>query len=84
MHEHRTKFIEGFTKRYNVTKLIYFEKFQDVNEAIAAEKKIKGWIRSKKISLVRSKNPDWKDLFPILEENAATGGIGRDSSLRSE
>ncbi len=84
MYEHRTKFIEGFTKKYNVSRLVYFEEFQNVNDAIEAEKKIKGWLRSKKISLVESKNPEWKDLFIILEENAATYGVGRDSSLRSE
>lgn len=83
MREHRSKFIDGFTKKYNLTKLVYFEDFTDVNEAIAAEKKIKGWLRKKKISLIESKNPHWKDFFPILEEYSATRGLGRDPSLRS-
>lgn len=84
MYEHRSKLIEGFTKKYNLNKLVYFEDFKDINEAIAAEKKIKGWLRSKKISLIESKNPKWQDLFLILQEYAATSGLGRDSSLRSE
>jgi len=84
MYEHRSKLIEGFTKKYNVNKLVYFEEFRDINEAIAAEKKIKGWLRNKKITLVDSKNPEWKDLFLVIQDYAVTGGLGRDSSLRSE
>lgn len=84
MRQHRSKLIEGFTKKYNVNKLVYFEEFRDINEAIAAEKKIKGWLRNKKINLIESKNPEWKDLFLIMQEYAVTGGVGRDSSLRSE
>ena len=75
--------VEGFTKRYNVNKLVYFEHFTDINDAIAAEKKIKGWLRIKKINLIKSKNPTWKDLLPELQENSATDGLGRDPSLRS-
>ena len=76
--------IEGFTKRYKVDKLVYFEEFTNVNEAIAAEKKIKGWLRIKKIVLIESKNPNWMDLFHKLQEYSATYGIRKDSSLRSE
>lgn len=85
MYQHRSKLIEGFTKKYNVNKLVYFEELPSISEAIAAEKKIKGWLRSKKIALIESKNPKWNDLFLILQEYAVTGGIGRDSSpsLRS-
>lgn len=62
VYEHKNKMIEGFTKKYNITRLLYFETFNDVLSAITAEKKIKGWLRKKKIKLIESKNPDWKDL----------------------
>ena len=62
MYEHKNKLIEGFTKKYNLTKLVYFEEFSRVEDAIAAEKKIKGWLRVKKIKLIESINPEWKDL----------------------
>lgn len=82
-YEYKIKSIEGFTKKYNVNKLVYFEDFTNVNEAIAAEKKIKGWLRVKKIKLIELKNPTWKDFLPELQENFATNGLGRDPSLRS-
>lgn len=53
----------GFTKKYNVTKLVYFETGDDVNAAIAREKQIKAGSRQKKIDLINSINPEWKDLF---------------------
>lgn len=62
VYEHKNKLVEGFTKKYNLTKLVYLEEFADVNDAIAAEKKIKGWLRIKKIKLIESKNPEWRDL----------------------
>ena len=67
IYEHRNKIIKGFTEKYNVSKLVYSEAFTNPNEAIAMEKKIKGWLRKKKIAIIESKNPEWKDLFPILE-----------------
>ena len=60
--EHKGKLIAGFTKKYNLTKLIYFEETNDVNSAITREKQIKGWLRTKKIKLIESVNPAWKDL----------------------
>ena len=60
--EHQSESIEGFTKRYHVTKLVFYEEFQNVTDAIGAEKKIKGWTRKKKIELIQDLNPDWKDL----------------------
>ena len=60
--EHRHKLVEGFTKQYNISRLVYFESFTDVHAAIAREKQIKGWSRAKKLALIRSRNPDWKDL----------------------
>ena len=62
MFEHKNKTISGFTKKYNLNKLVYFEGFNNPNDAIAAEKKIKGWLRIKKINLIELKNPDWRDL----------------------
>jgi putative endonuclease len=60
---HRRKIVEGFTKKYNVTRLVYYESFGDVRAAIAREKQIKGWRRAKKIALIESTNPLWKDLL---------------------
>ena len=60
--EHKSKLIEGFTKKYNVNKLVYYEHTTDINSAIAREKEIKGWKRCKKDALVVSINPQWKDL----------------------
>jgi len=60
--EHKQKLIEGFTKRYNITRLIYYEETSDANAAIAREKQIKGWLRKKKVALIESVNPGWKDL----------------------
>lgn len=60
--EHKNKLISGFTSKYNVNKLVYVEEFGDIEDAISAEKKIKGWVRAKKIELIESKNPDWDDL----------------------
>lgn len=62
IYEHKNKLLEGFTKKYNITKLVYFEDTNEVNTAIAREKQIKGWVRSRKIALIESVNPDWKDL----------------------
>jgi putative endonuclease len=66
VYEHKTKLLDGFTKKYNVDKLVYFECTNDINAAILREKKIKGGSRQKKIELVNSLNPDWKDLYDEL------------------
>jgi len=60
--EHKTKSIEGFTKKYNITKLVYYEEYNTPLEAIAREKQIKGWLRRKKIELIETENPEWRDL----------------------
>jgi putative endonuclease len=60
--QHKEKKIDGFTKRYNLTKLVYYEAFEDVNEAILREKQIKGWLRIKKVRLIEGVNPKWEDL----------------------
>lgn len=62
VYEHKQKLIEGFTKKYNLTKLVYYEEFSSIDDAIRAEKRIKGWIREKKNKLIVSKNPEWKEL----------------------
>ena len=60
--QHKTGTVPGFTSRYRVTRLVYFEQFGHPMEAILREKEIKGWIRKKKLELIRSTNPKWEDL----------------------
>jgi len=62
LYEHKNKLVKGFTEKYNVNKLVYFEETQDVTAAIAREKEIKKWRREKKNQLVNRMNPNWKDL----------------------
>lgn len=62
VYEHKNKLVEGFTRKYNINKLLYFETFSDIYSAIAREKTIKGWLRKKKVELVRKANPAWDDL----------------------
>ena len=62
VQEHKSKKIPGFTEKYNITQLAYFEETGDVGAAIAREKQIKGWLRAKKIALIESLNPSWRDL----------------------
>jgi putative endonuclease len=69
--EHRQKLADGFTKKYNVTRLVHRQRFGDIRSAIAREKQIKGWLRSKKVALIESTNPGWIDLaegyFPLKQ-----------------
>jgi len=62
VYEHKNKMVEGFTKKYNITRLVYFEETNDIQSAIMREKQIKGWLRNKKIALIESVNQEWKDL----------------------
>ncbi|MGB2768181.1 MAG: GIY-YIG nuclease family protein [Candidatus Zixiibacteriota bacterium] len=62
VYEHKNKLINGFTKKYNIDRLVYYEVTSAVTSAIAREKQIKGWLRRKKIALIESVNPQWKDL----------------------
>jgi putative endonuclease len=62
IYEHRHHLVKGFTKKYNIEKLVYFEETNDIHAAISREKQIKGWLRKKKIALIESMNPGWKDL----------------------
>jgi putative endonuclease len=66
VYEHQKKLVKGFTEKYNVNKLVYFEETRDVIAAIAREKEIKKWRREKKNSLVLKMNPEWKDLSAEL------------------
>ena len=61
--QHKEKLIPGFSKRYNLVKLVYFEFYKDIRDAIEREKQIKAASRKKKIALIESLNPEWKDLF---------------------
>ncbi len=60
--EHKAKQVQGFTQKYNITRLIYYESFNYAQDAITREKQIKGWLRIKKINLIESVNPKWKDI----------------------
>ena len=60
--EHKNNITEGFSKKYNINKLVFFETTNDIKSAIAREKQIKGWLRIKKIKLIETANPEWKDL----------------------
>jgi putative endonuclease len=63
IYQHKTKaHPESFTARYNINRLVYFEVFGDIRDAIGREKQIKGWRRSKKVALIEAENPRWKDL----------------------
>ena len=74
--QHKEKTIDGFTKRYNIDRLVHFEETTDIHSALAREKQIKGWRREKKVLLIEEKNPLWGDL--------SVSWSTADSSLRSE
>jgi len=61
--KHRQGTYDGFTKRYRLTRLVHFETFEDVNEAIAFEKRLKRWHRAWKVALIERSNPEWRDLW---------------------
>lgn len=63
---HKNKIQKGFTYKYNVDRLVYYEIYADVSDAIQREKQIKGWVRRKKDFLINKFNPDWKDLYEGL------------------
>jgi len=100
VYEHKEKFVEGFTKRYSINRLVYYKSSENVDSAIAREKQLKGWKRVRKIALIESVNPGWKDLSielmdiakekPDIAKTVIKRGISvlhsrqGDSSLRSE
>ncbi|SRR6266508_1621855 len=61
VYEHKRSLIAGFTSRYRITRLVHFEEFGDIRDAIAREKEIKGWVRARKIQLIEERNPTWED-----------------------
>ncbi|OGE08818.1 hypothetical protein A3A60_02855 [Candidatus Curtissbacteria bacterium RIFCSPLOWO2_01_FULL_42_26] len=63
IYEHKKEIADGFTKRYRLKKLIYFEEYKNPKEAIAREKQLKNWHRQWKINLIKSTNPDFEDLY---------------------
>ena len=63
IYEHKHRVIKGFTAKYNINKLVYYQEFNTPEEAISAEKKIKGWTREKKIGLIKNTNPEFKNLL---------------------
>ena len=66
VYEHREKLVDGFTRRYNIIKLVYYEIFQDSENAIIREKRLKAGSRQKKIDLVNQMNKEWRDLYEQL------------------
>jgi putative endonuclease len=64
VQEHKDKLVAGFTKRYGIARLVYFEEFGEIDAAIAREKQLKGWNRAWKIRLIEEANPNWDDLLP--------------------
>jgi len=66
IYQHKNKQMKGFSSKYNLTKLVYFESFLDMGSAIAREKRVKKWHRSWKNRLISEFNPDWCDLYPSL------------------
>lgn len=63
VYEHKNKLVEGFTKKYNIDKLVFYEVYDNINDAIPREKQIKGGSRAKKIKLIEEMNSSWTDLF---------------------
>lgn len=66
VYQHKHKAVDGFTKKYNVDKLVYFEQTEDVMSALEREKQLKKWTRIKKINLIEKMNQEWKDLYETL------------------
>ena len=66
IYEHKNKIQKGFTRKYNLNKLVYYEVYGDIKDAIAREKQIKGWKRQKKDELINFMNPLWNDLYDEL------------------
>ncbi len=66
VYEHKHKLVEGFTSKYGLNRLVYYEIFDDIRLAIGREKQIKGWLRVRKIALIEAKNPEWNDLADYL------------------
>jgi len=81
--QHKSKRFAGFTAKYNINQLVYFEELIDVIEAIGWEKRIKGWTRAKKIALIEEDNPHWLDLSEAWLTNREPVSNGGDATLSS-
>jgi putative endonuclease len=66
IYEHRNGLVDGFTKKYHVHRLVYFEQYSDIETAITREKRLKRWNRAWKIQLIEELNPNWDDLYPQI------------------
>lgn len=66
IYEHKNKLVEGFSKRYDISLLVYFEIYDDIRLAILREKRLKAWKRDWKIKLIEERNPEWNDLYNEL------------------
>ena len=73
VYEHKEKLVDGFTKKYRTTKLVYYEIFEDIEYAIQREKQLKGYLRQKKVQLIESFNKKWQDLYEILQKDSMSG-----------
>ena len=69
MYEHKNKLVEGFTNRYNIDKLVHYEQYNDIKDAIGREKQLKGWVRKRKDELIETTNPNWCDLTQAWKED---------------
>jgi len=66
VYEHKNDLVEGFTKKYGVHRLVYYEQYQDITLAVQREKQMKKWNRQWKINRIQEQNPDWKDLYDAI------------------
>ena len=69
VYEHKHMLKEGFTRRYTIDRLVYYEASSDIRSAISREKQIKGWLRARKVALVEAQNPEWRDLSLDLTDS---------------
>ncbi len=86
--QHKSHHFEGFTARYDVTRLLYWESYDDVHKALAREKQLKGWTRAKKVALIVRRNPHWLDLasewYPWMASEKEKPDEGRDASTTND
>ena len=76
--QHKEKLVDGFTKRYAIDRLVYYESGESIESAISREKQLKGWRRDRKIELVESVNPEWKDLsLELMDSASKTGSVNK-------
>ncbi|MBU0540078.1 GIY-YIG nuclease family protein [Patescibacteria group bacterium] len=76
VYEHRNNSIEGFTKKYSIHTLVYFETTEDIHSALRREKNLKAWKREWKIRLIEESNPGWKDLYPDIVDSGSQPSLG--------